>query len=54
MKQMIVLVSTIILGLVIAGLVLGFSGNAKHLASSVEGKLSTLETAITGTSIDYN
>ena len=42
MKQLIVLVATVILGIAIAGLVLGFQDNANTIAGNAETQLGTV------------
>ncbi len=42
MKQLIVLVATVILGIGIAGMVLGFQDNAQTIAGTAETRLGTV------------
>ncbi|MCF0150505.1 MAG: hypothetical protein HUJ80_03750 [Firmicutes bacterium] len=44
MKQLIVLISTMILGIAIAALVLGFKTDAVSMADSVSGQMNTMIT----------
>ena len=43
MKQIIVLISSIILGIAIAGMVMAFEGDAQGLATAAKGSLEALK-----------
>ncbi|MBR0140544.1 MAG: hypothetical protein IJM17_09720 [Firmicutes bacterium] len=44
MKQLIVLISTVILGIAIAAMVLGFRNDASKLAGTVSGQIDSMVT----------
>ena len=55
MKQIIILVATIILGLAIGSFVIGFSNDAETLATNASGGITTLsETVQKGSGIKYD
>ena len=47
MKQLIVLISTVILGIAIAAMVLGFRTDAQKLAGTVSGQIDSMVTEYT-------